>query len=142
MIYFDSAYLAKFYLAEPESERVHQAAEAEGAVGCSVFGRAETLSVFHRKLREGAVDPKVFNALCAQFAADGEAGLWSWLPLSEAVLDTVERRYRRLPAVVFLRSADAVHLATAAENGFREIFSNDRHLLAAAPQFGLKGRSL
>lgn len=29
--------------------------------------------------------------------------------------------------------------ATAAEHGFAETFSNDKHLLAAAPLFGLRG---
>lgn len=36
---------------------------------------------------------------------------------------------------------DAVHLATAQQIGESEVWTNDRHMLAAAPYFGLRGRS-
>jgi hypothetical protein len=45
------------------------------------------------------------------------------------------------PASIFW-GPDAVHLATAVEIGEVEIWTADRHMLAAAPQFGLAGRSV
>ena len=61
------------------------------------------------------------------------------MPLTDAILDRVEAVFATAPATTYLRAADALHLATAAEHGFAEIYSNDRHLLAAAPLFGLRG---
>jgi predicted nucleic acid-binding protein len=40
-----------------------------------------------------------------------------------------------------LASRDAIHTATALETGETEIWTNDRHLLAAVAHFGHAGRS-
>jgi predicted nucleic acid-binding protein len=77
-----------------------------------------------------------------QFEADCESAVWSWLPISAKLIETLSDRVRKLDRSVFLRSADALHLASAAEQGFKEIYSNDRHLLAAATHFGLRGLSV
>jgi predicted nucleic acid-binding protein len=139
MIYFDAAYIAKFYLDERDSDAVRNLAEASGEVACCLHGRVEVLIAFHRKLREGAFNPKTFAAVADQFEADCEAAVWSWLPISVKLVTSVSERIRHLDRSVFLRSADALHLASASEQGFREIYSNDRHLLAAATHFGLRG---
>jgi predicted nucleic acid-binding protein len=142
MIYFDAAYIAKFYLDEPESDRVRRLAEDSGEVACCVHGRVEVLIAFHRKLRERTFSPRVFAAVLEQFEADCESAVWSWLPISAKLIETLSDRVHKLDRSVFLRSADALHLASAAEQGFKEIYSNDRHLLAAATHFGLRGLSV
>lgn len=142
MIYFDAAYIAKFYLDEPDSARVRALAEEMGEVACCLHGRVEVLVAFHRKMRERALPPKTFTILCAQFEADCTAGVWAWLPISATLVTQLSERIPRLKSSVFLRSADGLHLASASEQGFREIYSSDRHLLAAASHFGLRGLSV
>lgn len=141
MSYWDAAYIAKFYLDEPESDRVRALAEEEGVATCSRLGYVETMSVFHRKAREGAFGRRALEELCLQLEEDGEAGLWTWLPVSSAVLELAGRVYRKLPSSVLLRAGDAVHLATArlAEAGI--LYSNDTRLLAAARYFEVSARN-
>ena len=139
MIYFDAAFVAKFYLDEPESDAVRARAITEGEVGCCVLGKVEVVSVFHRKWREKARTRAECQTLLAQFEADCAAGVWIWLPASDAVISAAASTYRSLPDTIFLRALDAIHLACAAEADLSAIFTNDRHLLAAAPHFGLNG---
>lgn len=139
MIYFDSAYVAKFYLNEPGQAAVRACAIQAGEVAICALAVAEVNAVFHRKLREGFLTAHELAIFVAEFDRDVQQGHWKLLPLTPGLLEQVARAYRTLPATVFLRSADALHLICARENGFTEIHSNDRHLLAAAPHFGLKG---
>ena len=75
MSYFDSSYIAKFYLDEPESEAVRRLAESLGQVRCAVIGQIEVAAVFHRKFREGAFDAGAFREVMAQFDDDCGQGL-------------------------------------------------------------------
>jgi predicted nucleic acid-binding protein len=133
--YWDAAYIAKFYLDEPESGRVRALAEEDGHVSCSRFGYVETISVFHRKMREGVFGPKDLKEISLQLDADSQAGLWSWLPVSPAVLDLAGSTYRHLPKGVALRAGDALHLASARVNEIENVYSNDVRLLSAARYF-------
>ena len=76
------------------------------------------------------------------FFEDIENGVWDLLPVSDGLLRKVDLAVRSLPAQTYVRAGDAIHLVSARDTGFSEIWSNDRRLLAAAPQFGLTGRSV
>lgn len=138
MIYLDTSYLVRLYLEDVGFAVVRELA-ASDHVACAMHGQAEAMAAFHRKLREGALPLKSYRALLAQFEADAEAGAFRWLPAGPEVMERLRGIYAVLPAAVYLRGADALHLATAAANGFKTIYSNDGHLLAAATHFGLKG---
>jgi hypothetical protein len=77
-----------------------------------------------------------------QFQQDLRDETWLLIPVTGAILSQVELAVRTLPKEVFLRAGDAVHIVSAADAGFNEIWTNDRHLLSAAPHFGLKGRTV
>lgn len=141
MIYFDTSYLVRLYYADPGADQV-RALAATDHVACAALGQAEMMAAFHRKLREGAIKPAAYAALLEQAQAHIEAGAIHWLAQDNEILSRVRRVYRNLPASVFLRGADAIHLATAAEAGLRAIYSNDAHLLAAARHFGIEGKNL
>jgi predicted nucleic acid-binding protein len=142
MIYFDAAFIAKFYLQEPESDAVRALTEDSAGIVSLVIGRLETELVFSRKLREGAVTPRGHEALIAQFRIDCEDGLWSWLPVTDELVASAQEATRRLPVDVFVRSLDALHLTCARWHGYEQIYSNDKNLLRAAPHFGLDAGSL
>jgi predicted nucleic acid-binding protein len=141
VIYFDTSYLVRLYYQDAGAEVV-RALAATDHVACATHGQAEMMAAFHRKLREGAIRPTAYAALMGQVRAHIEAGAFRWLAQDGEIFSRLRNVYQKLPAIVFLRAADAIHLATAAESGFRIVYSNDAHLLAAAKYFGIEGRNL
>ena len=137
MSYFDSAYIAKFYVDEPESDAVRRLAETLVRVHCCAFGRIEVAGVFHRKWREGAFSEREFREVSAQFTDDCAAGLWIWLPVTDRLIVDAAGSLRTLSKRITIRSADALHLVCAREHGLRRVYTNDRHMLRAAPAFGV-----
>ena len=137
--YYDAAYLLKLQILEADSSEVRAHAASVLDIHTACHGRAEFSSAAFRKVREGVATPADYQQLLAQFRADCASETIVLLPLTEAILDRVESVFATAPTTTYLRAADSLHLATAAEHGFADIYSNDKHLLAAAPLFGLRG---
>lgn len=137
--YYDANYLFKLQVREAGSAEVRAHAATVFEIHTALHGRAEFASAAFRKIREGTATSADFLRLVAQFSEDVASTTIVLLPLTDAILDRVETVFASAPATTCLRAADALHLATAVENGFSEIYSNDKHVLAAAALFGLRG---
>ena len=140
MYYFDSAYVAKCYLNDPDSEAVRDLVRTPVPLYSSALCVVEVTSAIHRRYRERSLTRKQVQEITGRFRSDVESGTWTMIALSERLLWEVHEALRRLPGGIFLRSGDAIHLISARGAGFTEIWSNDRHLLEAAPHFRLTGR--
>ncbi len=141
-MYFDTSYIAKFYFNEPDSSRVRELVRKVEVINSSLWAFAEFHSVLHRRLREGSSSQSDARDLASRFSAHIDDGLWNLIPVSEALLRTTSTLMVSAPRDLFIRTADAVHLMTAHEIGERVVWTNDRHMLAAAGYFGLTGRSV
>jgi len=141
-LYFDSAYVAKFYLHEPDSDAVRGLADEAEALHSSEWCLAEMACALQRQVREGALTRAEAADARRIFREHVAAGGWVLEPVTRNLLDEVDAVVYTVPADVFLRAGDALHLVSARAAGFSEIWSNDRHLLRAARYFGLKGRTI
>jgi predicted nucleic acid-binding protein len=141
VVYFDTSYLVRLYLLDQGAEAV-RALAAESDIACCLHGRIECIAALHRACRERGLTRADYIILLDQFNEDDRAGGFSWLPLGLGLTFRAEKVYRAAPPRLFLRAADALHLACAVENAFKEIYSHDQRLLSAAPHFGLKGKNI
>jgi predicted nucleic acid-binding protein len=141
-MYLDSAYIAKFYVNEPDAAAVRKLIRQAPHTCSSSWALLEVACVFHRHMREGSLTNQQGTELIDLFRAHVETNIWNFLPVTDTILRTTATLVRGLPASIPLRAGDAIHIATAVDAGEPEIWTNDRHLLAAATYFGLAGRSV
>jgi predicted nucleic acid-binding protein len=141
-VYLDSAYLAKYYVNERDSVAVRALIRRANSLVTSAWALGEVTCAFHRHLREGSLSTTQCRELTRAFLKHVDDGVWTLIPVGEALLKRMSSLVSAAPAGVHLRAGDAVHLITARDIGEAEIWTNDRHLVAAAPHFGLVGRSV
>ncbi|HJN44475.1 MAG: hypothetical protein CL477_09240 [Acidobacteria bacterium] len=141
-MYFDAAYIAKCYLNEPGAERVRDRARQASGLCSADFGRLEFTCIVQRHRREGRLIAREARQVFQEFEEDEQNAVWRWLPVSTDLVRETCERVRRLPSPTLIRTGDALHLACARAFGFKEVYTNDRRMLAGASHFGLTGVNL
>ena len=140
MIYLDSSYLVKLYIREHGSEQVESWLSAQSAqVVCCLHGRLELVAALKRQQRQSRLNEAHLRAIVKRLEQEEKTGAIRWLPINPLLMESACAQMQKIAPSIFLRTADALHLACAADAGLKAIYSHDRHLLAAAPHFGLKG---
>ncbi len=142
VLYFDTSYLAMLYLEDPGFQHVRDLASPLRQVVSSWHAPAELISALHRAYRERRLGKAAFVAVLDQMDTDCAAGLFHWIKPDDKAMRRLMQVYREANDRVYLRAADAIHLATASEAGFRAVYSSDNRLLEAATLFGLQGRNV
>jgi predicted nucleic acid-binding protein len=139
VIYFDAAYIAKCYLNEPGADRVRQVAYGAAGLGSCEVARVEFASIVKRHLRERHITRREASNLLKEFEQDEKDGVWHWFGVTSALLEAARDTVLRVPSRVFVRTGDALHLACAREHGFKDVYTNDSHMLKAAKYFQVTG---
>ena len=141
-MYLDSAYIAKYYVNEPDAAAVRNLIRRAPFVCSSAWALVEVTCVFHRHVRERSLTLAQGRELIDVFRRHAEKDVWHLIPLTEELLRRTATLIRGIPAGVPLRAGNAIHLASALAVGELEMWTNDRHLLAAAAHFGVTARSI
>ena len=140
MSYWDTSALVKLYLAEPDSAQFESLALASPVV-IGMIARHEMRTVFRRREAEAAIAAGEGTALYHRMASDAANGVLRLQPDSDDVereFGTVlERCFSQTPPL-FIRTNDALHLASARVAGEMEFVTADLRQRAAAQLLGFK----
>lgn len=107
MRYYDTSALVKQYLQEAGSKLVLELLKSGEKVYTASLTYAETHAAFSRRTREGRLTRETTKRLALRFDKDWES--YDIVVLSESVFRLARQMLYRHP----LRSADAIHLASA-----------------------------
>ena len=123
-MYLDATYIAKFYVNESDSKAVRAVIEQADVLLSPAWSLAEVTCVFHRHRREGSLTDVQFRELLKALFDHVDAHAWRIVPVSETLLRRMGAMVSATPAGLNLRSWGCL-----------------RRMLAAAPHFGLIGRT-
>ncbi|HRQ87888.1 MAG TPA: type II toxin-antitoxin system VapC family toxin [Bacteroidia bacterium] len=135
MSYWDTSCLLKLYVAEPDSALFEAHALAAHPLMSSEIARFELWTALRRKEAEGRIAPDAAAALFRCFETDCRTGEIVLVPIDEEVrsgFDAIVGNCHGQSPPIFIRTLDAIHLASARAAGEAEIVTTDLRLRDAA----------
>ena len=90
-------------------------------------------------IEEHPLTPEALEQVITALGAGRRARTVADIGVTSELLEKARKAVLDIPNTVFVRSGDALHLACAEEQGFQEVYTNDRHMLQAARYFHVTG---
>ena len=142
MSYWDSSALVKLFAAETDSPSFHAHVRHQGdRLATSELTRMELWSAFRRKESEGEIGCGEARVLLSDFDAGAVQDYWIFVIVTDAIRAEFERVVERCCSQtppVFIRTLDALHIASARAAGETEIVATDKRLCEAAMLLGFQ----
>ncbi len=143
MSYWDASALVKLSVAEADSAQFQQLAGSAGRIVTATIARLEARTVFRRRESEGVLPSGEAAALSADLDRDVANGRIVIRPTDADVerefVNVLEKCLSQSPPV-FIRTNDALHIATAIVAGEAEFVTADVRQRVAAQLMGLTVR--
>ena len=142
MSYWDSSALLKLFAVESDSAVFREHVRRDGdMLVTSELTRLEVWSALRRKESEGEINHGGAGARLANFDLGAARACWRFVILTDAVRVEFERIIERCCShtpPIFIRTLDALHLASARVTAETEIVATDRRLRDAATLLGFQ----
>ncbi len=134
--YIDTSALAKCYVREPQSLRVLEWADAQGAPVTAALTLVEFRCLLGRRRRGGQIDSQLEQRALAEFDGHVRSGAWRIHPIPFGDYASARDLIDVLPNLP-LRALDAMHLAAARSCGASHFATADKIQADAAEALGL-----
>jgi len=142
MSYWDSSALVKLFADENGSAVFHERARIVGdMLVTSELTRMELWSAFRRKESEGEIGMGEAATLLGKFDLGAARACWRFVILTDAVRAEFERIIEKCCSQrppIFIRTLDALHIASARAAGETEIVATDKRMRDAATLLGFQ----
>jgi predicted nucleic acid-binding protein len=141
VIYWDTSALVKLYVPEPDSHVfLDILAGSDAAVVTADIASVEVLCTLHRKEAAGDLRPNGAEELFERYLADTHSGRIMLIPNGRDITTTARRlvahAYQHTPPL-FIRSLDALHIASAIIASADAVIATDKRLRDVATLMGL-----